>query len=46
MEMVEGKADSLEMANKNNGWLVIEFKTLPCTTLYFLVTGLDGKDGR
>ncbi len=40
-----GKTESLEMVNENNRWLIIEFKTLPFATLYFLVKGLDGKDG-
>jgi hypothetical protein len=34
------------MVNENSGWLIVEFKTLPCTTFnFFLVKGLDGKDG-
>jgi hypothetical protein len=41
------KTESLEMVNENNGWLFIEFKTLPkfLLTFYFLVKGLDRKDG-
>jgi hypothetical protein len=35
MEKMEGKTESLEMVNENNGWLIIEFKTLPCTTFNF-----------
>jgi hypothetical protein len=45
MEKMEGKTESLEIVNKNNGWLIVEFKTLPFTTFYFLMKGLDGKDG-
>jgi hypothetical protein len=45
MEKIKGKTESLEMVNENNGWLIVEFKTLPFTTLYFLVKGLYGKDG-
>ena len=46
MEKMEGKTESLEMVNENNRWLIVEFKTLPFTTFYFLMKGLDGKDGR
>ncbi len=28
MEKMEGKTESLEMVNENNGWLIVEFKTL------------------
>jgi hypothetical protein len=45
MEKMVGKTESLEMVNENNGWLIVEFRTLPFTTLFFLVKGLDGKDG-
>ncbi len=46
MEKMEGKTESLEMVNENNGWLIVDFKTLPCTTFNFLEKVLDGKDGR
>jgi hypothetical protein len=45
MEKMEDKTESLETVNENNGCSIVEFKTLPFTTLYFLVKGLDGKDG-
>jgi hypothetical protein len=45
MEKMEGKTESLEIVNENSGWLIVGHKTLPFTTLYFSVKGLDGKDG-
>jgi hypothetical protein len=45
VEKMEGKTEYLEMVNENNRWLIVEFKTLPRTTCYYLVKGLDGKDG-
>jgi hypothetical protein len=46
MEKMEGKTESLELVNENNGWLIIEFKTFPFYNFFiFLVKGLDGKDG-
>jgi hypothetical protein len=45
MEKIEGKTEVLEMVNEIKPWLIVEFKTLPFTTLYFLVKGLNGKDG-
>jgi hypothetical protein len=35
MEKMEGKTESLEMVNKNNGWLTVEFKTFPFATYLF-----------
>jgi hypothetical protein len=31
------------MVNKNNGWLIIELKTLPFTSFLFFGEGLDEK---
>jgi hypothetical protein len=43
MEKMEGKAKSLEMVNENNGWLIVEFKTLSFTTFLFFGEGTRWK---
>jgi hypothetical protein len=46
MEKMEGETESPEMVNENNRWLIIEFKTLPFTTVLFFGEGNQWKDGR
>ncbi len=45
MEKMEGKTESLEIMNMNNGWLIIELKPSLVQHLIFLEEGLHGKDG-
>jgi hypothetical protein len=33
------KIESLEMVNENNGWLIVEFKTLPFIAFLFFSEG-------
>jgi hypothetical protein len=35
MEKMEGKTESLEMVNENNGWFIVELKTFPFITFLF-----------
>jgi hypothetical protein len=35
MEKMEGKTEYLEMMNENNGWLIIEFETLPFNIFFW-----------
>jgi hypothetical protein len=46
MEKMEGKTEFLEMVNENNRWLIVEFKTLPFTTLLFFGEGTRWKRWR